>query len=379
MSRRATEHELDTAREIAKEVRRRGGSAALPVNATLEAFGIARFTDASRDRIAEAIEVSRLTAEPSIHAAKRGDLITFTSRDRVQAAAPMRSQPPPVQPVQPRAAGPKRPWYKRPVGIAAICLLLLFLLVGALSDPETDADSQRVAATQTPTPTPTPTATPVSREDAIAEADEAVNQDHYMAAIAAVEAVDDDDDSLVGRYNRKIARRILWRARRALRSGSNTRAIRLAAESRNFHTFADARAVTGTANDRLAAARARKRERARLARIARDNATCSSSEKSTVRYGGGTPAGCSQYAIDLADRRARRAAEKAALADDYGDDGSSGNWCGASKDGDGDGIWCEGESADEYGDSSSDGGGSSGNWCGASRDGDGDGIWCEGQ
>jgi hypothetical protein len=109
--------------------------------------------------------------------------------------------------------------------------------------------------------------------------------------------------------------------------------------------------VIAGAERRLAAQRARKRARERAARLARDRATCSWSEKSSVRAGGGVPFGCTDYALRLADRRAareaQRALEEAEAAPDVDvpssdDGGESGNWCGATRDGDGDGIWCEG-------------------------------------
>ena len=345
MSRRATENELDTAREIAKEVSRRGGSAALPLDAILEAFEITRFTEASRDRMAAALEAARVTAEPSIHLAKRGDVITFTTRERVQAAV----APRPL--ATEREPATKRPWYKRPVGIAAICLLLLFVLVGALApDPEAEPAKQ-AAATETPTPTPTPSPTPVSREAAVALAEQALEEDDYAAVLAAAASFDDDDSALVGHYKRKIAGKILASARRDLRRGDYGLAITNAKKSRRYRRTTQASRIVGDAKTELAVQRERKRERERLARIARDNRTCTSSEKGTVRYGGGTPAGCNDYAIALANRRADRAAEEAAAAapvtddssSDSGSSGDGGNWCGATRDGDGDGIWCEGQ------------------------------------
>jgi len=340
-SRQATENELATAREIAQYLGGRGGSAALPLDAVLEAFGITRFTAASRDRIAEALQAARVTAEPSIHDAQRGDLVTFTTRERVRvasAATPRQSRP---------AGQPKPPWYKRPLGIAAIAVVVLFILVGGLApDPERTEADQQAAAAATATPTPTPTATPVSREAAVAEAEDALKDADYAAVLVAAASFEDDDNALVGHYKRKIARKILRAARRDIRSGNYARAATSAKRSRRYRNTTNASRIIRTANARLAFERARKREQARLARIARDNRTCTSSEKSTVRYGGGTPAGCSDFAIDLADRQAGRAAEEAAAAappvDDYGDSsddssssGGTGNWCGATRDGDG--------------------------------------------
>src|SRR5215208_2557658 len=219
-SRKATENERATARDFAQYLRGRAGSAALPLGAVLEAFGITRFTAASRDRIAEALKAARVTAEPSIHDVQRGDLVTFTTRKRIRVASAATRR-------QPRPAGqPKPPWYKRPLGIAAIAVLVLFILVAALApDPETTEADQRAAAAATATPTPTPTATPVSREAAVAHAEDALRDDDYAAVLVAAASFEDDDNALVGHYKRKIARKILRAARRDLRSGNYARAV----------------------------------------------------------------------------------------------------------------------------------------------------------
>jgi hypothetical protein len=68
-------------------------------------------------------------------------------------------------------------------------------------------------------------------------------------------------------------------------------------------------AVLAKANAGVARVRAVERERRRIARVARDQRTCSAGEKSTVRGGGGTPPGCATYAAALAAKRTARAAE----------------------------------------------------------------------
>ena len=187
----------------------------------------------------------------------------------------------------------------------------------------------------------------------MAQAEDALKDDDYAAVLVAAASFEDDDNALVGHYKRKIAARSC-----APPDGISERELRPRGYEREEvaplppHDRTRARS-SARRTPQLRSSEARKREQARLARIARDNRTCTSSEKSTVRYGGGTPAGCSDYAIDLANRRAERAAEEAAAAappvDDYGDSsddssssGGTGNWCGATRDGDGDGIWCEG-------------------------------------
>jgi len=66
MSRQATEQERAVACEIADEVTRRGGRVTVPVDELLALFAVRRFTDASRDRLDQALEGARVTAEPSI-------------------------------------------------------------------------------------------------------------------------------------------------------------------------------------------------------------------------------------------------------------------------------------------------------------------------
>jgi hypothetical protein len=253
------------------------------------------------------------------------------------------------RPVHARAK-PGKPWHKRK-RVWAIAAFLLLALIGALTDDPKGTDTQKAALEGTPTPTSTPSLTPtptpdpaVVRQEAIARADDAVSQGRYKTAIAAVIVL--DDDHLLDGYKRRIALRLLKRARVSLRSKSYKAAIAYAQRARSFHATRDAKAVMATAKTLLA-------EQRRAAALARDMRTCDSGEKQTVRAGGGTPYGCTAFANKLAaDRAARaarqaaRAAEEAAAIDapDYSDgsSGGVGNWCGATRDGDGDGIWCEG-------------------------------------
>lgn len=68
--------------------------------------------------------------------------------------------------------------------------------------------------------------------------------------------------------------------------------------------------MLASANARIAQAEATARERRRLARIARDQRTCSSAEKRTVRDGAGTPAGCASFAAELAAEQAAEAEQQ---------------------------------------------------------------------
>ena len=347
MSRRPTDHELAAAREVADEVWKRGGRVpGVPLNEMLSAFGVVRFTQASRERLDEALTMAGVSADPSLRDAQRGDTITFTARD----AAPVRKPAGVESAARPQfvhaqrgpvAAKSGKPWRKRK-RVWALAAVLFFVLIMALSgDPETPKADPPPTPTTTPTPTPTPDPAAL-REAGIAEADDALEQDRYEDVLGAVAVLDDDD--LLDGYKRRIARRLVKRARGALRSASYKTASTYARSARSFYAVPEAKTVMATAKTRLA-------EKRRAAALARDIRTCDSREKRTVRNGGGTPNGCTDYATTLAaDRAAKaaaRAAEEAANAvPDHTDDSSSGanpNWCGASRDGDGDGIWCEGE------------------------------------
>jgi hypothetical protein len=116
----------------------------------------------------------------------------------------------------------------------------------------------------------------------------------YTAAVAAYESAELHGDA--ARVRRQGARALTRSARRALAGGRYTTARRLALQSTRLRKTTAARTVLADAGTRIAAAKVAERERRRLAAIARDQRTCSSSEKSMVREGGGTPAGCATYA-----------------------------------------------------------------------------------
>jgi hypothetical protein len=237
----------------------------------------------------------------------------------------------------------ERPWHARK-RVWALAALVIVGLIATLGNSDSQPAAGATApARSTPTATPSPTATPdpaAERASAIATADQDLRNDHYAAALAAIAVI--DDPVLMDRYNRRIAWRLVKRARQSLHLHSNKHAISLASESRRYHRLPQATAIISTSNDRIAAAR-----------HARDLATCDAAEKQTVRRDASVPAGCTMFASDLAARRAAEAAERAAREaaaavpdePDYSDDssdGGTGNWCGATRDGDGDGIWCEG-------------------------------------
>jgi hypothetical protein len=98
--------------------------------------------------------------------------------------------------------------------------------------------------------------------------------------------------------------------------------------------------VLTDANAGIARERAEARERRRQARLERDLATCTTTEKETVRAGGGAPAGCAQFAADLEARRAAREAEENAASQ------CDANYAGACLDPSSPDYDCEGGSGD---------------------------------
>ena len=127
----------------------------------------------------------------------------------------------------------------------------------------------------------TPTLDPARA--ARADAKQLAKRGRYAQAAAALLAADLNADA---RHMRRRGSRALLRdARSALAAGRFKTAKRFAAESRKLRKTTAARTVLNTANTEIARAEAVARERVRLARIARDQRTCSSTEKRTVRDG----------------------------------------------------------------------------------------------
>jgi hypothetical protein len=154
----------------------------------------------------------------------------------------------------------------------ALAVLLLGIIGAATDDNSDDPPAGAVAAAPSPTRTPSP-----------------------------VPTLD------TARLHRSEARALYRRARSALRSGHYETARKLATRSRQLHATAAARTVLARARAGIARQEAAARERRRLARIAHDQRTCSSSEKTAVRGGDGVPPGCATYAADLQSRRPAQA------------------------------------------------------------------------
>jgi hypothetical protein len=159
----------------------------------------------------------------------------------------------------------------------------------------------------------------------------------YAAAASAYESANLDAEA--NRVRRRGARALARSAQRALTGGRYAKARRLAVQSRRLRKTTAARTVLADATAKIAAAKAAERERRRLAAVARDQRTCSSTEKSTVRRDAGIPPGCATYAADLAARRA------AADSDDSGGDCDP-NYSGACLKPDSPDYDCSGGSGD---------------------------------
>jgi hypothetical protein len=190
-------------------------------------------------------------------------------------------------------------WRRRWFIVTAAIRLLLFI-IGLTGDPEQSSDDQRGEAT--------PTATPDPVKEARAQAAEYVGQGRYFAAVAVLEDADLADAA--NRVRRRGARALYRHARRALRAGRYKRARRVAVTARRLRRTTAITTLISTANAEIARERAEALERRRLAQVARDERTCSSSEKGTVQAGGGVPAGCTAYAAELQARREQEAQEQ---------------------------------------------------------------------
>jgi hypothetical protein len=225
-----------------------------------------------------------------------------------------------------------RAWMRRFAVLGAGAVLLGATGCGS-GDGASQAASLGGAATVEATPTPDPA------REARSEGARLARAGKYAAAAAAYESADLGADA--DRVRRRGARALYRSARRALGSGRYSSARKLALESRQLRKTAAARTVLGSANAKIAAAKAAERERRRLARIARDARTCSSGEKTTVKSDGGIPPGCATYAADLAARRAAREAEQ---AQDSGGGDCDANYTGACLKPDSADYDCEGGS-----------------------------------
>jgi hypothetical protein len=269
-------------------------------DALREAYGISRVTEKSRTEIATELERVGLT------------VLSDPAHEPLVVRKVVRA---PV-------AGGARPWWRRGWAIGLGALLLLLLIVGIASGPSGDGEgNDEPDATAT---APDETDTEESPAEAMAAAKQAVDADDYDTAMEIAAELGEGEAT---RIARRISRRIGRRALRALTKGDRRKAGKLlrTADAEGYPSTSELR----TAEARYEEAVARAKERAAAKRQARREAR----------------------AQERAERRAQREAEEAAQAPDPEDDASpapdsSGpsttNWCG-KRDGDGDGIYCEGE------------------------------------
>jgi hypothetical protein len=224
----------------------------------------------------------------------------------------------------------KPPWWRRRWAIALGVVALLFMIVGAISDNESKSQAQGAeepAAAVSTTETQPAETVPVEPVATVADATQAVEDQDYAGALAIAAAISADDRHRIGHA---ISRHLAKRVRASLRRGDRSQAKRLLAEARDYPSTAGLR----NARASYSAAKARAGYRAEQRRIAREAARAAAAERRA------------------AERAAEEAAAAAAVAaaapsvDSYDapdtSGGSSTNWCG-KRDGDGDGIYCEGE------------------------------------
>ena len=232
-------------------------------------------------------------------------------------------------PQQRRTPGPRvaRAWWRRPWAIAVGALVLLFLIVGALSsgDPSAPSESAQAAQESPAVSTSEPTATPAPTEppQTISDARAAVRDDDYAAALLIAAALGRDDERGI---ERRIARRLAYRVQRALSIGDRAHASQLLRKARAYPRTSE----IGRAAKALDAAQARAAARRKAQAIARAQHRARVQARRIAR---------------AEARRRAQAAESAPAVPAAPEAPTSGpsttNWCG-KRDGDGDGIYCEG-------------------------------------
>jgi hypothetical protein len=224
----------------------------------------------------------------------------------------------------------KRPLWRRTWVRVSVGILLLLLIVGALAgDPEEEASDRAVRGAATPTATPSPTTDP--EQEARAAVAQLLADGRFAAAAERLEAV--GLERAADRVLRRGARALYRQARRAMNAGRYVVAKRLAVNARNLRSTGAITALITHADTEITAAR-------EAARMARDQRTCTGTEKGTVRAGGGVPAGCDTFAAELAARRAQKEAEQAAASQ------CDPNYAGACLDPNSADYDCEGGSGD---------------------------------
>jgi hypothetical protein len=168
--------------------------------------------------------------------------------------------------------------------------------------------------------------------DMYADGQQQAKDHQWGGAIAAMEELGDyrEARAKAETYRQRAANESLARARRLVNSDPEG-AIVAANDARSYHATAAAGVVIGHARRVIAARKAKRiaaaKERARQRAVAR-------AERRRKQE------------LARQQEEARQQQELQALStpstEDSYDSGQTGNWCGATRDGDGDGIWCEG-------------------------------------
>lgn len=281
-------------------------------------FGVSRVSALQREGIVRAVKRAGLEV---VSGAKTEPLVVRKPVAQKAAGATASVVPPPAN-----AAGDARPWFKRK-RIWALAGLLFFLLVGVVGsalDSSDDFDSQEAAVPVTQTVPAEPAIAATTTETATtpagptrSEIEDMVDDDLYAEALAAAALLGNDDENYIAR---RIANRLARRTMFALNSGDRSRARFLVLKSRDYPTTNMSRQASTAyyaAQERAKAqAAARRAEAVRIAQA------------------------------EAARKEAERAAEAVPDAPEADAPDTSGpsttNWCG-KRDGDGDGIYCEGE------------------------------------
>jgi hypothetical protein len=178
------------------------------------------------------------------------------------------------------------------------------------------------------------------RRDAYADARSDFREGEYESAVTTLESLGTYRNAalLAEEFRRDGARDLRDQAREALADRRYDPAIELAEQAQDLRVTSPASRLIAQAEKQQKAAEERARARARARERARRAAAERRAERRRIAR--------EQRA---AERRAEEQAERERLESyetpdvpDYDSGGSNGNWCGASRDGDGDGIWCEG-------------------------------------
>lgn len=251
-------------------------------------FQVRRLTRSARERMAEDLRRAGLRVSPPVQQAQR----TETLRVTLDAPAPSPSG------ATPAGRRLRRRW------IAGAVALVALIVAVALSGGDDHAGTRGQAA-RSATATPAPTATRDPAQIARRRAKSLARHGRYLAALAAL---GDEDHALARRLRRRGAHMLLVRARRELARSHEDSARAFAHRAQRLGAAGAAAAVIRTADEHSAAERAAARERRRLAAIARDQRTCSASEKAAVDGGASAPPGCDAYAARVAASRSQESA-----------------------------------------------------------------------